>query len=68
MRHDLPVLGRGERPRRYNRALRRAMYLSALTAMRWDPASRAYCQRKRAEGKGAVQAVVCLARRRTNVL
>jgi transposase len=60
--------GRLHRPRRYNRALRRAMYLAALTAVRCDPASKAYYQRKRAEGKGAVQAVICLARRRTNVL
>jgi hypothetical protein len=44
------------------------MYLSALTAVRCDPGSKAYYQRKRAKGKGSVQAVVCLARRRTNVL
>jgi len=60
--------GRRSRPARYNRALRRAMYLAALAAVRCDPASKAYYQRKRAEGKGPVQAVICLARRRTNVL
>jgi transposase len=60
--------GRLHRPVRYNRALRRAMYLAALTAVRCDPASKAYYQRKRAEGKRPVQAVICLARRRTNVL
>jgi transposase len=60
--------GRLRRPVRYNRTLRRAMYLSALVAIRCDPASRAYYQRKRAEGKRSVQAVICLARRRTNVL
>jgi transposase len=60
--------GRLHRPARYNRAFRRAMYLSALAAVRCDPASRAYYQRKRAEGKRSVQAVICLARRRTNVL
>jgi transposase len=60
--------GRRRRPARYNRALRRAMYLAALTAVRCDPASKAYYQRKLAEGKGPVQAVVCLARRRVNVL
>jgi transposase len=60
--------GRLHRPVRYNRALRRVMYLSALTAVRCDPASKAYYQRKRAEGKRSIQAVICLARRRTNVL
>lgn len=60
--------GRLHRPARYHRALRRAMYLSALIAMRCDPASKAYYQRKRAEGKHPIQAVICLARRRTNAL
>jgi transposase len=60
--------GRLRTPRRYHRALRRAMYLAALTAIRCSPQDRAYYQRKRAEGKRHVQAVICLARRRTNVL
>jgi transposase len=60
--------GRLRRPVRYHRALRRAMYLAALTAIRCSPQDRAYYQRKRAEGKRHVQAVICLARRRTNVL
>jgi transposase len=60
--------GRLRPPRRYHRALRRAMYLAALTAIRCSPHDRAYYQRKRAEGKRHVQAVICLARRRTNVL
>ena len=60
--------GRRHRPVRYNRALRRALYLSALVAIRCDPAARAYYQRKRAEGKRPIQATICLARRRTNVL
>lgn len=60
--------GRLHAPMRYHRPLRRAMYLSALTAIRCDPDSRAYYQRKRAEGKRHVQAIICLARRRTNVL
>lgn len=60
--------GRRRRPVRYNRALRRAMYLAALVAIRCDPAARAYYQRKRAEGKRPIQATICLARRRTNVL
>ena len=60
--------GRRRRPVRYNRALRRAMYLAALIAIRCDPAARAYYQRKPAEGKRPIQATSCLARRRTNVL
>jgi transposase len=60
--------GRRRRPVRYNRALRRAMYLAALIAIRCDPAARAYYQRKRPEGKRPIQATICLARRRTNVL
>jgi transposase len=60
--------GRLRTPLGYHRALRRAMYLAALTAIRCSPQDRAYYQRKRAEGKRHVQAVICLARRRTNVL
>jgi transposase len=60
--------GRLHTPSRYNRRLRRVMYMSALTSMRCNPESRAYYDRKRAEGKRPIQAVICLARRRTNVL
>lgn len=55
-------------PMRYNRSLRRVMYLAALTADRCDPDSKAYDQRKRAEGRRPVQAIVRLARRRTSIL
>jgi transposase len=60
--------GRLHTSQRYSRRLRRVMYMSALTAIRCDPNSRAYYQRKRAEGKRAIPATICLARRRTNVL
>jgi transposase len=60
--------GRLQPPQRYSRRLRRVMYMSALTATRCDPQSRAYYQRKRDEGKRPIQATICLARRRTNVL
>jgi transposase len=60
--------GRLHTPQRYSRRLRRVMYMSALTATRCDPQSRAYYQRKRDEGKRPIQATICLARRRTNVL
>ncbi|WP_306796175.1 IS110 family transposase [Nocardia sp. XZ_19_369] len=60
--------GRLQTPMRYNRALRRVFYMSALTSVRCHPESRIYYDRKRSEGKRPIQAVVCLARRRTNVL
>jgi transposase len=60
--------GRLQTPKRYSRRLRRVMYMSALTAIRCDPASREYYQRKRNQGKRPIPATICLARRRTNVL
>lgn len=60
--------GRLHTPSRYNRRLRRVMYMSALTSMRTDHTSRSYYDKKRAEGKRPIQAIICLARRRTNVL
>ena len=62
------ISGNLKRPRRYNRRLLRACYLSAHTAIRADPASRRYYDRKRGEGKRHTQAVLALARRRLNVL
>jgi transposase len=61
------VSGNLKRPRRYNRRLLRACYLAAHIAIRTDPASRTYYNRKRAEGKRHTQAVIALARRRLNV-
>jgi transposase len=60
--------GRLHTPKRYSRRLRRVMYMSALTAIRCDPTSKAYYQRKRDQGKRPIPATICLARRRTNVL
>ncbi|MFF4427378.1 IS110 family transposase [Streptomyces sp. NPDC001549] len=62
------VSGNMRRPRRYHRGLLRAFYLSSMASLRTCPASRAYYDRKRAEGKGHKQAVLALARRRANVL
>jgi transposase len=50
-----------------HRGLKRGLYLSAFASLR-DPASRAYYDRKRAEGKHHVAVLICLARRRTDVL
>ena len=43
-------------------------YLSAQVAARCCPASKAFYERKRREGKAHKQAVLALARRRLNVL
>jgi transposase len=59
---------RGEHPARSgNRKLKRALFLSAFAAL-YDPTSRAYYDRKRAEGKKHNAALICLARRRCDVL
>lgn len=58
----------GEHPARSgNRKLKRALFLSAFAALH-DPTSRAYYDRKRAEGKKHNAALICLARRRCDVL
>jgi transposase len=62
------IRGNPRRPRRYHRGLLRSMYLSAQISITTSPASRAFYQRKRAEGKSHKQAVLALARRRINVL
>ncbi|WP_431684166.1 IS110 family transposase [Kitasatospora sp. KL5] len=62
------VSGNLRRPSQYHRRLQRVFYTSALVSIRCDPNSRAFYDRKRAEGKRHVQAVMALARRRVNVL
>ena len=60
---------RGEHPARSgNKNLKRAFFLSAFAALRADPTSRAYYDRKRAQGKKHNAALICLARRRCDVL
>ncbi|EQD84472.1 transposase IS110 [Saccharopolyspora erythraea D] len=59
---------RGEHPNRGgNKHLKRAFFLAAFAALA-DPTSRAYYQRKRDEGKKHNAALICLARRRCDVL
>ncbi|WP_218063045.1 IS110 family transposase [Arthrobacter sp. SDTb3-6] len=59
---------RGDHPsRKGNKTLKRAFFLSAFAALK-DPLSRAYYDRKRAEGKRHNQALIALARRRCDVL
>ncbi|MFI5753324.1 IS110 family transposase [Streptomyces sp. NPDC051644] len=62
------VSGNLHRPVSYHRRLQRVFYTSALISVRFDPNSRKFYDRKRAEGKKHVQAVLALARRRVNVL
>ncbi|MFF9220766.1 IS110 family RNA-guided transposase [Streptomyces viridosporus] len=62
------VSGNLHRPKRYHRRMQRVFYTSALVSIRYDPNSRKFYDRKRAEGKRHVQAVLALARRRINVL
>jgi transposase len=59
---------RGKHPsRRGNKILKRALFLSAVAALR-DPVSRTYYDRKIAQGKRHDQARMALARRRCDVL
>ncbi len=59
---------RGEtKSRRGNHRLKNAMFLAAFASLR-SPDSKAFYDRKRAEGKKHNAAVICLARRRCNVI
>lgn len=60
---------RGEHPARSgNKQLKNVLFRSAWVASTSDPQSAAYYQRKRAEGKKHNAAIICLARRRCDVL
>ncbi len=60
--------GVGEtRSQRGNHALKSALFLSAFASLA-DPVSRTYYDRKRAAGKRHNAALICLARRRIEVL
>lgn len=62
------ISGNLHRPQRFNRRLLRTCYLAALSSLKASPASRAFYDRKRAQGKSHKQALIALARRRINVL
>ena len=61
-------VGNRRRMRGGNKTLKRIFYQSAFASLRSAPESRAFYDRKRAEGKGHTQALVALARRRVNVV
>src|SRR5690625_6404757 len=55
------------RQRAGNKRLKKAMFRAAFASLA-DPDSRAYYDRKRAQGKRHNAAILCLARRRSDVL
>ena len=60
---------RGEFPERSgNKQLENALFRSAWIASCLHPVSKAYYQKKRAQGKKHIAAVICLARRRCDVI
>ena len=61
-------VGNHRRMRGGNKTLKRVFYQSAFASLRSAPESRAFYERKRAEGKRHTQALIALARRRVNVL
>ncbi len=61
-------VGNNRRMRGGNKSLKRVLYQSAFASLRGSPESRAFYDRKRAEGKRHTQALIALARRRVNVL
>lgn len=63
-----PISGNLHRPQRFNRGLLRTCYFAALSSLKNSPISRAFYDRKRAEGKSHKQALIALARRRINVI
>ena len=54
--------------RRGNHRLKNAMFLAAFVATQHDPHAKAYYQRKRDEGKNHNAAVICVARRRCDLI
>ena len=60
--------GNDKRMRGENKALKYFFYQSAFASLRCCPESRAFYDRKRAEGKRHIQALIALARQRVNVL
>jgi transposase len=61
-------VGNNKRMRGGNKVLKRVFYQSAFSSLRGCAESRAFYDRKRAEGKRHTQALITLARRRVNVL
>ena len=56
------------RARAGNHRLKNAMFIAAFVASQHDPEARAYYQRKRSEGKKHNAAIICLARKRCDLI
>jgi transposase len=54
--------------RRGNHRLKNAMFLAAFVAVQHDPHARVHYERKRAEGKKHNAAIICVARRRCDLI
>lgn len=61
-------VGNNRRMRGGNKNLKRVFYQAAFASLRSSPESRAFYDRKKAEGKRHTQALIALARRRVNVI
>ena len=61
-------VGHRHRARGGNKRLKNVLYHAAFVAARCDPRCRSFYERKRAEGKHPHQAIIALARRRTDVI
>jgi transposase len=61
-------VGNHRKMRGGNKTLKRVFYQSAFSSLRGCAESRAFYERKRAEGKRHTQALIVLARRRVNVV
>ena len=48
--------------------MKNAIFIAAFVATQFDPSAKAYYQRKRAEGKRHNAAVICVARRRCDLI
>lgn len=56
------------RARTGNHRLKNAMFIAAFVASQHDPTARAYYEQKRAEGKKHNAAIICLARKRCDII
>lgn len=61
-------VGNSRRMRGGNKNLKRVFYQAAFASLCSSPGSRAFYDRKRAEGKRYIQALIALAHRRVNVI
>jgi len=61
-------IGSQRAPRRGNPQVRQIFFFAAVASLAHDPQSRRYYDRKRAQGKRATAALLCLARRKANLL